>query len=249
MTAPTYQDVVKANLPLGAWALSESSGTDFVPYLGPYHLTGGGTLLYQQAGPFGASLSLHLAVGAFLHTNSMPFPSSGGVLEAWFKLDVYPPTTTVALLYWGNSASNGNGLVVVSGGGLQAFAPGGSTVTPGINLGSGWHHVMFGNPSPSGGSAIALDGKVVYTKSTGVGGTAGNPDQVGFGSTSSSNAAAAISVAYPAVYNNYLTPQLAGAAFVASTDPTSALAYTLVGQGQSDQSILQQILDSVRKIF
>lgn len=244
----TYQDVINADLPLGAWALTEASGTDFVPYTGPYHLTGSGTLLYRQTGPFGTALALHLAAGASLRTNSLLFPSSGGTIECWIRLDTYPPASTVALEYWGNSGSNGNGVIVQTSGDLQLFAAPSNTLDAFHNFASGWHLVQIGNPGPNGGSALAVDGAIIVSKIPGVGGTAGNPDQIGFGCTASSTAAVALSVAYPAVYPTYLTSQFAYAHFLAASDPNTAINFTLTGLN-SNSALLQLIYAAVHRVF
>jgi len=244
----TYQDVVNAWGPIGAWALTESAGTDFVPYTGPYHLTGSGTLLYRQAGPFAASLAVHLATNARMLTNGLLLPGGQNTLECWVHLDANPPAAFTPLMFWGNSAANGNGLVWDTDGFVKYYVPTVATTSTGFNPGAGWHLFQLGNVPGVGGSVvIAVDGVIRYQKvqSTGL---AGSPDQIGFGCTPVANSAVGLSIAFPAVYNIGLSPLMAQSIFEAASTPNDAILKTPAGN-TANNALLNQIYAAVHRTF
>lgn len=244
----TYQDVVAANLARYAWALTEAAGTDFPPYIGAAHLTGSGTLLYQQSGPFATSLALHLATNARLVTPAGVVASQPTTLETWLSIDTYPPSAAVAAFYWGNSGANGVGVLIQTNGNIGYYVPPNAVIDTGVPFGSGWHLIQLGNLAPTGSQvAIARDGIIVW-QATSAAQVAANPNQVAFGSTPVANAGAALKLAFPAIYNQAITPQLALSSYLASTDPDSAMGYTL-GAAANNLDILNQILASVRKTY
>lgn len=243
----TYQDVVQANLPTAAWALTEASGTDYIPYYGNGHLLSSGTLDYRQTGPFGSYYGLHLRVAATLRTTGITFMQAPTTVEFWAKLDAVPPGSTTLLWFWGSSGGTGTGIYVDNANHIFFYGPPAAAVDTGLLWTAGWHLVQSGNPGASGGTSIALDGAIRWSHF--VSGTGnGSPDNMYFGSSGSGGAATALTVSMPAIYNSALTASLAKSTFLASTDPAAAMAYTITN-GATQNDLLNQILASVRKSY
>lgn len=252
----TYQDVVNASLPLDAWALVEASGTDFAPYTGALHLTGAGVTAYQQAGPFAAALSIHLANGCLF--NSTPF--SGAffwTMEAWFNPDSTTRPGNAILLYDGsNSAANGWGLYIPTGSNLLRvfYASPANDVSTGVSIpASAWSLLQIGNLSGSQGEiSVALNGQII-AKVVDTASLTQPSAGFGFGRAASSPAANySGSISMPAIYNNQQTPLSWYSRFQAATDPNTAILNTLTGpaaNGVADSATLAAILAAVRRTF
>lgn len=247
----TYQDVVRANSPLGSWALTEAGGFVFVPWISASQLVGSGTFLYRQAGPFASAFGLHLAAATqihvlFLTTVQPPFTS-----QLWVKLDVNPPAANGYLLKSGAS-TNGAGFYVKTdghvhweAGGVQDIDTG--TVWPDLN----WHLVTWCAESTTVQS-LYLDGAIVW-RTTVSAPAAPAPNVEGFASEGSGGTVNIVgTIAYPTLYPYALTPSQVAATFLAASDPATALGGTLnaggAGPGGS-LDLLNQILAAVRKTF
>lgn len=244
----TYQDVVNASAPLAAWSLTEAAGTDHPPYAGSIHLTDSGTLLYQQTGPFVGSFAEHLAVGAALRTPAFTQLVGPFTEEVWFKLDSSPPASVQPIVYWGNLASNGTGIIVLTSGHLAFQESGVNTYDTGYVVDSNWHLYEYGNiDSSSAKVAIAVDGLVVAQINPAAFIFA-SPVAFGFGSSASTAATVGCSVAMPAIYPRVMDAVLPKQTYLAATDPNNAIQYA-AGGGTLNLDILNEILAAVRKTF
>ena len=251
--AATYQDVIRANGAADGWALSEAAGTDFAPWVGAVHLTGSGGLLYQQAGPFAASFGLHLAAGAKLASPAFALPLSPPVsFEMWVKLDAYPPTANTVLMYMGNASANGWGLVIKTDGTLRVLESGVAFYDTGVALGGGWHLIQLGGMDRTGSVLqVGIDGVQVWAGAVAAS-LLPTPNAMYFGGDSSAGATRAMTIAYPAFYNQALAGLAIRSNFMAATDPDSALALALATPGATTQSqtdLLNAILAAVRKTY
>lgn len=249
----TYQDVVRANSPLAGWALSEASGTDFVPWIGSLHATASGVLDYQQPGPFASALAVQLHVGATWRA-VWPFQPTPIVWhECWFKFP-NPPSAQSALIETGNNSNTGFSVYVTTTSHIRYVELGKTDYDTGILWpDSNWHLLQVGNlDSSQAYVGVMLDGQLVWQQKT-AGANSISPATVGF-LTPGSGAAASIQglIAYPALYATPISWLNLQATFTAATDPATALDFTLsgnLGGGSTTLSLLNQILSSVRKTY
>ncbi len=146
----------------------------------------------------------------------------------------------------GNAGANGYGLLVDTTGELEIYAPPAAATHTGAFLTSGWHLIAQGGDSV-GTPMLGLDGRVLWSGSTAAVGNP-SPNQIGWGCDSSSAVARALSLCYPTVYLHGATPAAVQAAFLASTDPTSALALTQGGLATAD-GLLGLIYTAVHQSF
>lgn len=243
----SYQDVVLSNLPQVAWALVEASGSDHAPYAGLTHLTSSGTRLYQQAGPFANALSMHFnGDGGLLATNPVVFQPPL-TLEMWVKLDAASSGANRVLMYYGNTSSNGFGIYIAAGSTLLSILHGGAPpiVDTGYAMDTNWHLLQLVQETTSVAD-LYVDGRLVSRPA--MNGYAAPSTPIAFMQDSLSANRAAGYIAMPAVYPFLLSGTNAFAEFMASTDPTSALAMTLAQGGPSGMStsaLLQRILGAV----
>lgn len=241
----TYQDVVRAQLAVGAWAFTEAAGLNFAPYIGGTTLVGAGTFAYQQAGPFAASFGLQINVGAkvtltFVATVVLPV-----TFEAWFKLAT-PPAAAEFLFYNGNAALNGNGIYVATvNSHLHYFNGGGADIDLGVTwpAGGGWH-LLQAAQDVNAVFTLAIDGVVAF-RGWVPPPTAPAPNVLTIGGSSTTTSAVILQVAMAAFYILALTPPQLAANYLASTNPDLALG----AGGSSVNAVLQQILQSVRKVY
>lgn len=240
----TYQDVIRANGALASWALTEASGTDFAPWLGGAHLTGGGTLTYRQTGPFTGSFALGMAAGATLR---LPFLSPVGpptTFETWIKLSSKTPGTQEFPVYSGNENANGSGFWVNTNGHIEYLAGGAAAVDSTVLWPDLLWHLCAMTSHSSTEHSLALDGIVVWRGVTAAS-IAPNPNSLGFGCSSSAGSGIAVQVAYPSFYQVELTPQQLAANFQAATDPDGAL----VTAGGAVGGILAGLLPYVSRTY
>lgn len=246
----TYQDVVLANGAVLAWALTESAGTDFVPYIGGTHLTGaGGGMSYRQTGPFAGAFGLQVIAG-----DSLRYPFSQAVFppfttEVWTNFSTLTPASSQLIFYAGNQAANGSGLYLSTTGHLHWYAGGVFDVDLGAYGHTGWNLVQVASPDNTH-AQIFING--IQTNSvTTAASTAPTPNGQGWMSDDSSyNSVETCLLSYPAVYAKAFTANQAYASFVASTNPDLALQYILAGVGGTlPITLLNDILNSVRKIY
>lgn len=245
----TYQDVVASDLPIDAWALSESSGTAFSPYAGVDNLTGSAGLAYNQPGPFTGANGLHIPAAGTLRTPTFISLVQPLTIEAWVKLDATPPGTLTLIFYWGNSSANGSGLYVATNGHVHLYNGGVADIDTGFTVSSGWHLYQLGNATTTDNRTIvAVDGVVIYNATPAAPAT-GNPQQFGFLCSATAAAATAGTVAMPALYPNTFGYAQAYSHFLASSSPDQALGYTRYPGASGGDSLLLQILNSVRKTY
>lgn len=247
----TYQDVVTANQALGAWALTESSGTSFAPYIGGTSLVGSAPLTYRNTGPIGTDFAVGLGVGAKLQ---LPFATTlfpPVTDEAWFKLASLTVATYQILMRIGTTGSNGTGFYIATSTLHVHFTSPGSTpndfdtgfVWPDTN----WHLVDW-VAEPTLINRLYIDGKAVWSVNLN-NSSAPSPNELGYGCDGSSDTSKnALQVAWPAFYPLALSALNISATYEAKTDPGGALANT-VGANQTNQSLLNQILAAVQKTF
>lgn len=253
MVAPTYQDVVRANGGWLSWALTETSGTTFVPWLGVGNMSGSGTFLYQQTGPFATAFGLHLAASTQVHFAFTSVIQPPFTQECWIKFDSLTLATNAYLIKTGADGTNGSGFYVKSTdkhvhqeqGGVQDLDT--LFVWPDTN----WHLVDWVSETGTQDS-FYFDGTLMYRAAHSVGNTP-SPNVEAFASNGSGTTTNVVGlIAYPTLYPRALTSTEVFAQFLASTDPTSALAFTATGGGAApggSQAILQQILNAVFKSF
>jgi len=250
--AVTYQDVVRANGPFASWAFTETSGLDFVPWIGGAHLTGHNAFLYQQTGPFAGAFALTANTTGYL---TLPFPGGGvapWTVEFWLKLGAYPPAATVKPAHSGNQTTpNGAGFYILTSGvwHFQVIPVSDTTLTA-LTPNTGWHLVQYGHTDATGTSLfLAIDGQIVSTRTL-VGLTAANPQSWGFlADAVGALPCTSASISYPAVYPSVFTAPNLLSTFLAATDPTSALSLTRGAVTTIDNDLLQQILAAVRRTF
>lgn len=243
----TYQDVVGANLPQVAWALVEASGNDHAPYVGQVHLTSSGTRLYQQAGPFANSLSIHFGGnGGLAATNPTVF-NPPLTLEAWFKADAVTTGASRMLFYYGNNGANGFGAYIASGTPFVTLLHGGvafgatTLQWPDTN----WHLLQLVQNTTTE-QLVYLDG-VLQVHNT-MGAYAAPSTNLLFLQDATPTNFFAGNIAMPAVYPWALSGSQAYASYLGSTNPNAALGLTLsqgVNTGQGTNALLNAILDAV----
>lgn len=208
VTGLTYQQQKAADAALAAWALVESSGTTFAPYIGGQSLALTGVADYQQTGPFPTSFGLNLHVGAklgltFIRTVLPPFST-----ECWLKLSNIAPASTQILFYYGNNTLNGSGLYLATNGHVH-FLSGGvqdidtGFVWPDLN----WHMLDLTSDSNTGPETIYFDGAVVW-RNTITNPLAPSPNTVFFGGDSGVTANQQVTYAMPTLYPYSLSPAL-----------------------------------------
>lgn len=247
----TYQDVVRADSPLGSWALTEAAGLTFAPWISASNLVGTGTFLYRQAGPFPASFGLHLGAATqihvvFLTTVQPPFTS-----QVWIKLDANPPASNGYLIKSGASP-NGAGFYVKTDGHVHWEAGGVQDVDTGFSWPDlNWHLVTWVAEATTVQS-IYLDGAIVW-RSTITAPAAPSPNVEAFASEGSGGTVNLLStIAYPTLYPYALSPAQVAATFLAATDPATALGGTINAGGATaggSLDLLNQILAAVRRTF
>lgn len=243
----TYQDVVRANRPYAGWALTEASGSDFAPWLGTMRLTLTGAVSYQQTGPFAGALSMHFTSGAYVKTNIVPPWNPPGSHEFWMKVDALTSGSARVPHAYGAFDTNGYGMTVRSSPGslIENYHAGTATnfgslayTIPDLN----WHHYVY----------IVEDTTTatLYVDGQGRGRVSISPFisptlTLAFMAASNGTYPMAGYLAYPALYPRLLTANEVYANYLASTDPTSAMAYTQ--QGNAD--LLNAILAAVRRDY
>jgi hypothetical protein len=241
----TYQDVVLANQALAAWALTEPSGTTFVPYIGGSNLIGTNTFDYQQTGPFAASFGLRGHVGAKLALAFVTVVNPPVTRECWFRLPSATPTNLQILFYTGNAGANGSGVYVATNGHIHVLHAGVTDVDtlllwPDTN----WHLIQLAANANGVTETLAIDGAVRW-RATPATANAPAPNTLFFMADSSTTTNNLITVAMPAFYPTELSSQQLAASFLASTNPDAAMGVTLSGGGD----LLAAILACVRKTF
>lgn len=247
---PSYQDVVAANGAVGAWALVEAAGADFAPYIGAGHMTGQGSLVYQQTGPFATSVAVKGNTAGYL---TLPFPNSITTpwwVEFWAKI-TSPPGSDVSLSRSGNAAGgNGAGLYVHTDGHLHFQVVGPRDVDTGKVIDSNWHLYQYGHTDSTGVSVqVVVDGVVDTTVSL-AGIVNANPATWGFLSDAVGvQIAPSASLSYVALYPAVLTPQNAYASFLAATDPTTAMLYAKSPSQIGTTALLNLIYAAVHKTW
>lgn len=247
----TYQDVIAADNALAAWAFTEASGLDFAPYISAQHLTGRGTFLYRQAGPFAAAFGLHFNVGAdasFTFGLQINPPFS---VEAWVRVVANPPAASAVIHYSGNSASNGSGVYIASATSHLHLLLGGHAdndlgiIWPDTN----WHLYQVAGAPDGSTETIGLDG-VVRLRKPFSGAIAPSPDNMDFGGSNNQTAVTPIELAYPALYAYELSPAQMANHYLAATNPDAAIGNTLsggAGLSGSNSDLLNKILAAVQK--
>jgi hypothetical protein len=249
----TYQDVVRANGALAAWALVEPSGATFAPYIGGTSLTASGIVTYQDTGPFVPSFGVKESVGGKIHLPFILTVAPPVTNECWIKLSALPVTTYELLIRAGSTGGNGNGFYVDPAANHLIYT---STTTGAIDTGfvwpdTNWHLFTW---SSSSGSVISayVDGSIVWRQGVTLP-TAPSPNNIGYGCDANTDSSKnVVSVAYPAFYPLELTPSSAYATFLAATDPGAALAYVTNAAGAGLQQVetqLQLVLGYVAKVF
>ena len=243
----SYQDVVLAMRPTGAWALNQASGTDFPPYVNFVHATITGIDAYQQPGPFTNALAVHLATGG---KATIPIGSTNAqraYTEVWFKRDsASAPASDLAVIYAGNSSSNGSGIFWRSSGELSVLRGGSGHTMTGIFPTPGWHLFAFGGLA-DGRLAVALDGQILFAQSLTT--TTPSPDNTYIASASAFTVPEPVSIALPAIYPEAMDAYNVYASYLAASDPDRAMAYTPVGGTLQNWDLLNQILASVRRTY
>jgi hypothetical protein len=227
----TYQDVVNASIPYIAWALVEASGTDFAPYAGVDHLTGAGINLYQQSGPFAASLSVHGNPGKLYNATNLPF-NKWWFQEAWFNPDASTRAVNALLCYLGLATTNGWGAYLPTANNHihVFFASPSQDVDTGITLpANAWSLVQVGNLSGTTGEVdVAVNG-VVVAQVNAANAKVAPTNGYGFGGDSVQTSGYTGRIAFPAVYLAQQTVRSLYSRFLAATDPDAAIGLGTVG--------------------
>ncbi len=248
----TYQDVVRANGAIGSWALTEAAGTDFVPWLGGTHLTGAGAHTYQQAGPFATAFSLGFAIGSrlVLPLASVLFPPVTN--EVWIKLSALAPVPYQLMLRSGTTAVSGSGLYLDTLNHLHWTGFGAVDIDTGFIWPNTNFHLLQWASGPNNYLVIYFDGSQIFTTQTATP-SAPTPNTLGYLCDSTAdNSHVAGFVSYPTIYLRVLSASEAFATFLAATDPTAAMAYTVTGGGQlgaANAAELQLIFDLLHRTF
>jgi hypothetical protein len=246
----TYQDVVKANLAIAAWSLTEASGTTFAPYIGGSNLIGQAPLTYRAPGPVAAGFSLGLGVGSFLH---LPFVATlypPVTDECWFKLASLTVTTYQLLFRLGVTGSNGTGWYVDTSRVLHWTSPG-STPND-VNTGfvwpdTAWHLCDWVAEAPLI-NTFYFDGIPVARVNLNTS-SSPSPNTIGYGADGvTDNVKNALNVAWPAFYTIALSPTAIYANWLAASDPDAALNLTNTGAVNAS-SLLQLIYAAVHKLY
>lgn len=245
----TYQDVIAANKAMWAWAFTESSGTDFAPYVGVQHATGHNTFLYQQAGPFAASESIQGNTTGYV---TVPFPSTlftPFYFEFWAKLSVAPPVADISLSRSGNATLNGAGYYIHTDGHIHFQVPTQRDNDTGYVVNNAWHLYTYGHDSIGTSLLLYVDGALKHTGSlTGI--VTPNPSTWGIGSDGvGTQIAPSVSISMAAVYGRLLSSSEIYANFLASTSPNEAIRLAATALSSLDQSTLADILSAVRKTY
>jgi len=247
----TYQDVVAANQALWAWALVEPSGLDFAPYIGSQHLTGHGSFLYQQSGPFPTSEALKANTNGWL---TVPFPLGAAApwwVEFWVKLPSATPAVAQNMLVTGVSGSSSTSIYIATNGHIHINVVGVTDFDTGfVWPNTAWHLVQVGHIDNTGGSVgFAFDGVQVSSHSI-VGATfaANSLWSIGADVNGVSPLASAL-FSFVAVYPGVLSGPSLLASFVAASNAAGALVYARSANNSSDTLLLQSILAAVQKTF
>lgn len=248
---PTYQDVIVAEAPAGAWALTESSGLAFVPYIGGVSLAGSGTFSYRTTSPtdpFG--FALHLNVGAKVSLAFTATVAAPDTWECWYKFSL-PLSADQYLFYNGHAGVNGNGFYIRHTDNHVIYIQGASvqTDTGVIWPDSNWHLIQAGAPSTSQ-VYLAFDGAIRYQQPSG-NPAAPSPNTLYIGGESGTSAAVAFDISWPAFYAYALSPGEIAADYAAQSDPSGAIGATVTGGlgAGSSSDVLARILAAVQRTF
>lgn len=248
----TYQDVITSAKALAAWALTESSGTTFAPYISGSNLVGSGTFSYRVTGPFTGAFGLHLNVGAKVTLTFLAVVNPPVTVEGWFRLPTNPPTSLTQLWSTGTSASNGDGMYVATNGHIHNLRGGrADTDTLLVWPDTNWHLVQYAANANGALSSIALDG-VVRWRAQPAQPNAPSPNILTYGGDQAAGAATALELAMPAFYAYELDPGQLAASFTAATNPDGAIGATITGGGialASNALDLSAILAAVRHTY
>jgi len=236
---PNYQDVVAAGNPWAAWALTETSGTTFHPYIGSATLTGTNVDAYGLPGPFGSYNAVHVTNGSLI-TNALPPFAQFWTMEVWIWIDNPTASGNRILEYLGNnSAANGWGTFCPNTDtSLHIFyaSPVRNTTEPYSFSTGAWHLLQTGNLSGITGEIdAAVDGQLVGTdvSPSALVRAAGS---AGFGGAGSPASVFTGKFALPAIYITDQTFSNWQSRWVGSTDPNSGLVQSPAGLAQ----VLQQ---------
>jgi hypothetical protein len=116
MTQSTYATAVLADSPDLYWKLGDASGNPVDSSGNGRDATSTSSITYQQTGPMTGSFAVSLASGGQVLRSSVPNSATNNVsIETWFKLTSHASDQR-KIVYSGNSASNGYGLLSRNGG-------------------------------------------------------------------------------------------------------------------------------------
>lgn len=248
----TIQDVITAEAPAAAWALTEAAGTDFVPYIGGSHLTGSGTFGYRTAGPVGTDFGLQINAGAKVALGFVATVSTPDEIQVWVKLHTNPPPSDFQSIWHnGNWSANGTGLWVNHLSHVIFGQPGSANADTGfIWPDTAWHLVSV-SAQASNLITFSFDGRIVFQRNVATP-IAPSPNTLYFGGDSGNGSLTVIGIAWPAFYAYAESAGQIASDFLAKTDPSNALFGTLTGGAGvagSFTDTLAQVLASVRKTY
>lgn len=145
MGQTAYSAAVLADTPDLFWKLDDASGNPVDSSGNGRNATSTASITYQQAGPFQGSSSVALATGGNVTRSSVANVLTNNFsLECWFDPNTIGADNQL-IVYNGNSANSGWGLVQKSGGSrFVAYLAGGVAIganTVGTLL-AGWNHLV-----------------------------------------------------------------------------------------------------------
>lgn len=247
----TYQDVVAANQSVLAYSLTEAAG-NFAPFIGAGALVAQAPITYRQAGPAGSDFAIQIGVGGKATYTFAVQPTPPFTTEVWVKMTNLAPAANLRIWSTGNDTANGVEFYMTPTAHLHLTGPGVFDIDTGIVWPDlNWHLLHLASSLASAIRTVALDGIVRYQANPGVA-TLPTPDVVTFGGSSGVNETQATSFAWPAFYLYAMSPANMASTFQAIASPAGALAGTVSGGAATPTAtatLLQQILDSVRKIY